>query len=558
MKKIIIILSLFSTVMVSCKKESYLDRFPLDRLTEPTFFKNESDLRLYANIFYPSLPAPTGGTADDNSDNMVPTSRNTFLAGTYVVPSSATNTSWVWSDIRGTNYFLQRYQNADVSQETKNRYAAEVRLFRAYFYWQKVKTFGDVPWISTDLQDTSTALLFAPRTPHKVVMDSVLADLNFAVANLPLPVNVEKGRLHLYAALAMKARIALWEGTFRKYQGLGDETKYLTEAATAAETIMNSGLYDIYTTGNPNKDYYNLFIQEDLSNNKEAILPKVYQKDVLMHNTPRQVGEANNGFSKNFVRQYLLKDGLPTSLSPLYRGDDSLDAEVANRDPRFPQTIATRGFVFLLNPAGANDTISLPRIGTAITSTGYQIAKFRSPDPLQINANQATLDMFIFRYAETLLIDAEARAELGQADQAVINKTINKIRARVAMPPLNIASLVKDPKSDFPALPVLIDEIRRERRIELAMEGFRFDDLVRWKAGNQISNPETILGLKLHPNVKAQYPANQVNNIVVDANGYIRPYTNITSRTWSDKMYYYPIPSQELLLNSHLTQNSGW
>lgn len=545
--------------MISCKKENYLDRFPLDALTEPTFFKNESDLKLYSNRFYPLLPAFTSGSADDNSDNMVPTSRNSFLAGTYAIPASATTASgWVWTDIRAANYFLARYDRADLAADLKNRYAAEVKVFRAYLYWQKVKQFNNVPWISVDLQDTSTALLFAGATSHKVVMDSVLEDLNFAVANLPLPAVAEKGRLHRYAALAMKARIALWEGTFRKYHSLGDETKFLTEAATAAETIINSGLYDIYSTNNPNRDYYNLFIQEDLSNNKEAILPKVYLKDVLMHNTPRQIGEANNGFSKNFVRSYLCKDGLPTSLSTLYKGDDSLDAEVANRDPRFPQTVATRGFVFLQNPTGANDTIALPRIGTAITSTGYQLAKFRSPDPLQINANQATLDLFIFRYAETLLIDAEARAELGQADQALMTRTINKLRSRVGMPGLTIASLVKDPKSDFPTIPVLIDEIRRERRIELALEGFRFDDLLRWKAGKQIENPETILGLKLHPNVKAQYPPNQVNNIVLDANGYIRPYTNITARVWNDKMYAYPLPTQELSLNTNLKQNTGW
>jgi hypothetical protein len=356
----------------------------------------------------------------------------------------------------------------------------------------------------------------------------------------------------------LKARITLWEGTFRKYHALGDEVKHLREAANAAEAIINSNLYDIYTTGNPNRDYYNLFIQEDLRNNKEAILAKVYLKDILMHNTPRQVGESNNGFSKNFVRSYLMRDGLPTSLSPLYRGDDSLDAEVANRDPRFPQTVATRGFTFLSNPDGSRDTIALPRIGTAITSTGYQIAKFRSPDPAQINANQSTIDLFIFRYAEILLIFAEAKAELGEADQPVIDRTINKLRRRVGMPDMNIATLVKDPRSDFPTLPVLLDEIRRERRVELVLEGFRFDDLLRWKAGKLIENPETILGLKLHPNVRAQYPTNQVRNIQTDANGYIRVYTNITSRTWNDRMYYYPIPAQEFILNPDLTQNTGW
>ena len=126
------------------------------------------------------------------------------------------------------------------------------------------------------------------------------------------------------------------------------------------------------------------------------------------------------------------------------------------------------------------------------------------------------------------------------------------------MPDMKIATLVKDPQSEFPTVPVLIDEIRRERKIELALEGFRFDDLLRWKAGKLIENAESILGMKLHPNVKAQYPTNQVRNIQVDANNYIRVYTNITNRTWNDKMYYYPLPTQELILNPALIQNTGW
>ena len=559
MKKYCIILLLAGVALASCKRESYLDLYPKDAISEPTYFKNENDLKLYANRFYTLLPAFLNGTGDDNSDNTVPATRNTFLAGTYTIP--VTGGGWTWTDIRAVNYFLQRYQKADVAQDVKNKYAAEVRFFRAYLYWQKVKQFGDVPYYNTDFTDTSAAQLYAPKTSRKVVMDSVLSDLNFAVANLPLPASIaaaDRGRLHTYAAQALKARICLWEGTFRRYQGLGDDVKFIRAAADASEAVISSGLYDIYRPGNTNINYYNLFIQEDLSTNKEAILYKSYQKDILMHNTTRTIGQNNNGFSKNFVRSYLMKDGSPASLSALYRGDDSLDAEVANRDPRFPQTIATRGFTFLVNPDGSRDTISLPRIGTATTNTGYQMAKFRSSDYAQFNANQSTLDMFIFRYAEVLLVYAEAKAELGEATQAVIDRSVKLLRDRVGMANMTIAGLRKDPQSDFPALPVLLDEIRRERRVELALEGLRFDDLLRWKAGKQIENPETILGMKLHPNVKAQYPAAQVRNIVVDANNYIRIYTNLTARTWNDRMYYYPLPSQDLTLNKNLGQNAGW
>jgi len=127
------------------------------------------------------------------------------------------------------------------------------------------------------------------------------------------------------------------------------------------------------------------------------------------------------------------------------------------------------------------------------------------------------------------------------------------------MPHMEIATLQKDPNSIFPTLPVLLDEIRRERRIELAADGFRFNDLLRWKAGDLINNPATILGMKLLSSVRAEYPPNQVAGVVVDANDYIRIYTNINARAWDDKMYLYPIPTQEMTLNPNLKpQNPGW
>jgi hypothetical protein len=542
-------------VFAACNKK--LDLYPKDALSEPTFFKNANDLKLYANQFYRDLPAQYSFWSDKYSDNEISLDRGDgLLDGTYTVP--ITGGGWDWGQIRSCNYFLQRYQRANADEPAKNQYAAEVRFFRALYYWQKVIRFGDVPWINRDLNDTS-AVLYAPRTPHKQVMDSVLADLNFAVNNLPDLNSAEDGRLHKYAALALKSRICLWEGTFRKYHGLGDETNYLNETVSASEAIINSGNYDIWSTGHPATDYYNLFIQEDLSNNKEAIMPMKFIQNVLTQNLTRELGESSTGFSKDFVRSFLCKDGLPTALSSLYKGDDSLEAEATNRDPRFRQLIATRGFVLRNNADGTKDIFTLPQIGTSTAPTGYMIIKCLSPDPAQWNAGQSTLDLFIFRYAEILLNEAEAQAELGQCTQAVLDNTINKIRDRVAMPHMVITSLVKDPRSTFPNLPVLIDEIRRERRIELAADGFRFNDLLRWKAGTLINNPEAILGMKLTPAVRAQYPTSQVSSVQTDANYYIRIYTNITSRTWNDKMYLYPIPTQELTLNPKLLpQNPGW
>lgn len=542
----------------ACKKEDFLDRFPQDAISEPTYFKNENDLKLYLNRFYDALPIQRGNS-EANSDNFAQSNRDVFLAGEYVVPATEGNWSYAgWANIRYVNYFLQRYNRAEMDATLKNNYAAEGRFFRALFYWDKVKRFGAVPWLNADLTDTSTAILFGPRQPHKQVMDSVLADLNFAVANAAEATNAQfAGRITKDVALALKARICLWEGTFRKYQALGDEQPYLRAAADAAELLINSGRYGIYKTGNPSRDYYNLFIQEELRGNTESIMAMRFIKDVSMHNLTRQISDVWPALTKNFVRSFLDKNGVPTALSPLYQGDETLDKEMIDRDPRFSQIIATRGFSFTNNPNGTRDEMTLPRIpGVA---TGYAAIKNYSPDPVQWNANQSTIDLFIFRYAETLLIYAEAKAELGEADQAVIDKTINKIRERVGMANMVIATLVKDPQSMFPALPVLLDEIRRERRIELVGDGFRFDDLLRWKAGALINNPETILGMKLTPALRAQYPANQVNNVQVDANFYIRVYPNIAARTWNDKMYLFPLPNNELTLNpALLPQNLGW
>ncbi len=552
-KKYIPLFCVAAIWFVSCNKQ--LNLYPLDALSSPTFFKDSSDLELYCNQFYQYLPIQNT-EFEKNSDNQVPLSPDPFLSGLYVAP--VIGGGWNFSNIRACNYFLQRYQKAAAPLSTLNKYAAEVRFFRALFYWQMVKQFGDVPWTATDLTDTSATLLYEPRTPHKQVMDSVLADMVFAANNLPDLNTVEPNRLNKWCALALMSRVCLWEGTWRKYHALGDELPYLQSTVSASEAIINSGNFSLYSTGNPSKDYYNLFIQTNLLNNPESILSMFYEANILTEWESRDITiGASSGFSKNFVRSFLCSDGLPTALSPLYKGDDSLEEEATNRDPRFRQLIATRGFVLQNHTDGSQYIFTIPQIGTSNAPTGYMPIKGFSPDPQQWDANQGTINMFIFRYAEVLINEAEAKAELGQCDQTVIDNTVNKLRDRVGMTHMVISTLVKDPNSDFPSLPVLLDEIRRERRIELASDGFRFDDLMRWADGPQIQNPETILGMKLIPAVAAEYPPSQISGIHLSPNGYIMVY-GFTSRAWNDKMYLYPIPTQELTLNSQYQQNPGW
>lgn len=547
------ILVAVTLLTVSCN--DYLDRFPKDSFSEPTFFKTENDLIYYANQFYGSLPVQRMDN-DNNSDNMVPQNINTFLAGTYTVPGSGGGwASGDWANIRSCNYFLEHYSRAETS--FKERYAGEVRFFRALFYWYKVVNFGDVPLLLKALDDNSEEL-YGPREKREKVMDEVvLEDLKFAVANLPEKNQAAAGHLHKDAARALMSRICLWEGTYRKYRNIEGADTYLDACVKASEELMDAG-YDIYSTGNTDEDYRNLFIQKDLRSNPEAIFYRAYITDKNTHNYTRQASENNTGMSKDFVDSYLfLDDGKPIGLTSHPYDDSTPAKECEGRDPRYTQTIATPGFIMTLPDLAVN----LPAIGTSRTSTGYWNIKGRSSDLAQFNADKSDLDLFIFRYAEVLLNYAEAKYELtGSLTIAELDKSINLIRDRVGMP-----HLTTNPDADpnavnygYTVAPLLY-EIRRERRIELVGEGFRFNDIIRWKAGKLIEGVKTIRGMKLTDELRSQYAdPSSLNNIAVDDDYYIIVYPSIaTTRKWNDKSYLYPLPTDEKD-RCHYEQNPGW
>lgn len=554
-KKYLIQSILVAVTLLTVSCNDYLDRFPKDSFSEPTFFKTENDLIYYANQFYGSLPVQRMDN-DNNSDNMVPQNINTFLAGTYTVPGSGGGwASGDWANIRSCNYFLEHYSRAETS--FKERYAGEVRFFRALFYWYKVVNFGDVPLLLKALDDNSEEL-YGPREKREKVMDEVvLEDLKFAVANLPEKNQAAAGRLHKDAARALMSRICLWEGTYRKYRNIEGADTYLDACVKASEELMDAG-YDIYSTGNTDEDYRNLFIQKDLRSNPEAIFYRAYITDKNTHNYTRQASENNTGMSKDFVDSYLfLDDGKPIGLTSHPYDDSTPAKECEGRDPRYTQTIATPGFIMTLPDLAVN----LPAIGTSRTSTGYWNIKGRSSDLAQFNADKSDLDLFIFRYAEVLLNYAEAKYELtGSLTIAELDKSINLIRDRVGMP-----HLTTNPDADpnavnygYTVAPLLY-EIRRERRIELVGEGFRFNDIIRWKAGKLIEGVKTIRGMKLTDELRSQYAdPSSLNNIAVDDDYYIIVYPSIaTTRKWNDKSYLYPLPTDEKD-RCHYEQNPGW
>lgn len=571
-----------------------LDKEPQDAFSDINFWKTTDQLKLFANNFYPDLVA-NGTDKDGQSDNIL--TANAWLDNETVVPQSGGGWSnGDWQIIRRANYFLNRYQTVVGESSEINQYVAEIKFFRAYDYFNKVKRFGDVPWIDKDLNVNDETYLYKPRTPRKEVIDNILADLQFGAENLKPASQLELGRLHKFAALQMIVRVALYEGTYMKYRNISGWETYLNLAVVTSKKIMDEGGYDIVKptaqyyirNGNlvdaktntiANKDYplyyREQFIQEDLSSNKEAVLAKIFVSPTLMHGISRSAGVNVN---KDFIEDFLCIDGLPIQLSPLYKGDDSVTVEIQNRDPRYRNTIDNRYLpYFLTGTSIVTNYFTLP------DGSGYVNMKFRSPIPAQNEANQSTYDLYIFRYAEVLLAYAEAKAELGTITQDDLDITINKLRARLDDPGQNLTMgrLKLNPPADPAATTIdgkprygyavspLLYEIRRERRIELSYEGFRWDDIVRWKAGALIENPKIMYGIVASTEVRDMYTKYYATNVFAgkiyttfkDWDGTKTVLAPIVkpARKWNDKLYLRPIPRDQINLSKGaLVQNPGW
>lgn len=462
---------------------------------------------------------------------------------------------------------MTHYQSVTGDEAEINRYVGEMRFFRALEYFAKIKTYGDVPWLERDL-NTDSEELYGPRTPRNEVAQHIIEDLDFAIEWLPEGrVSSGDNRLTADVARHLKARVCLHEGTYYKYHTeLGYEWQsLLQQAAEASDEIMASGLYDIYNTGDAEHDYYNMFIMDDKSNLNEAVLYIDYAEPLRRHNMGHGAIEANSGFSKDFVDRILYADGLPKALTSYPTGDETLAEELANRDPRARQLIKNNEFFEgvpeYANAAAADDDAYV----TQFCPTGYTTIKGYNPETAHNGYTVETADGIAYRYAETLLINAEAKAELGTITQTDLNNTINKLRDRVGMPHLSVDVNFEDP--NWPdcgyTLSPLIREIRRERSIELAGEGFRWDDICRWKAGTLLNNVMTYVGKKISTTSSMAEQGFRSNQ------GYVIVYPNYTnldltyesglSRTWDDKMYLQPIPTGELQRNPELgPQNPGW
>ncbi|TZF84772.1 RagB/SusD family nutrient uptake outer membrane protein [Pedobacter sp. BS3] len=561
-----------------CK--DYLDTKPKDRLAAEEFFNTATDLEVYTNKFYDFLPTtqPYDASYGESSDDVLPLIVPDRIKGSRLVPVKRGDGGWDWANLRSINFFLQNYQKCPDAQ-AKLKYGGIARFFRAYFYYDKVKTFGDVPWYGKVLE-AGDPDLYKARDSRKLVMDSVLADINYAVANIPK--EVQLNRITKYTALALKARICLFEGTFRKYHGLGDYEAFLNEAVAAADELIGYNTYKIFTTGGANSAYRELFARNN-QDATETILAGDYNPDFRRHplsyymTSPTQ---GSWGMTKDLVNSYLMKDGSRFTDIAGYQTKGFYD-EMQNRDPRLTQS--TAGPDFVVYGETAREPVNLN-----ITTTGYRVIKALA-SRTQWGSSSSYNDIILYRYAETLLIYAEAKAELGTLTQADLDKSVNKLRDRVGMPHLNLIAANANPDPYLAAMypnvnpganKGVILEIRRERRIELFNEGFRWDDLMRWKEGKKLEKP--MLGIYfpslgafdfnndgtpdvyLYSGSDAGAPPGVTSKINIAQ----RPLTNGTSGNLNpfrvqvtfdeSKDYLYPIPQEDITLNPNLKQNPNW
>lgn len=573
----ILFLAVLATTLTSCS-EDFLDRTPLSEVTDENFFQKESDLILFSNSFYRMFPSTSIYNGDSSSDNIIQNTLSEEMRGARTVPT--TGGGWSWTDLRNINYFLANYERVPDKNVTKH-YGGLAKFFRAYFYFEKVKRFGDVPWYDYVIDPNDTASLEKPRDPRSVVVDNIMKDLDFAIENMKPTKSAY--RISKWTALALKARVGLFEGTYMKYRGLKGYEKYLTQAVEAADLLMKESGYKVYSTGKPEKDYLNLFASHSAIE-QEVILAREYSTELnIKHNVNYYTitsSYGRPGMPKDLVNSYLMKDGSRFTDKPNYNKIEFAQ-ETKDRDLRLSQTIRTPKYTRI----GGNIELA-PDLSASVT--GYQLIKYVTE--AQYDTNSASIvDLPLFRYAEVLLNYAEAKAELGTLTQEDLDKSINVIRDRVAMPALVLSAANATPDQYLAnqyrnvqnTNKGVILEIRRERRIELYMEDHRWEDIVRWKEGQKLTQPIEGMyfpntgsydldqngtvdihiydGQKPNENQKGVYYVKLGRDLNLSTNSLVEPHPTFRTRVFKEeKDYLYPIPIQELQLNPNLKQNPGW
>ena len=579
----------------------FLDRTPKDKLAPENYFRNEQDFKLFSNSFYNDLfnKEPYNKQSDVFFQKGVLSDE--LMGGVArEIPTGVGTGGWGWSVLRKINTMLGNMDKCD-DQAVVKQYTGLAKFFRARFYYEKVKKFGDVPWYDRELGSKDPDL-YKTQDSREFVMSKMLEDIDDAIESLPSAVSTY--RVNRWAALMLKAQFCLYEGTYRKYRGLEypeglKSDDYLRLAAEAAEEIIDKGPYSFAA------DYGELFREPDADKNEYILAIRMEQAISCTHNSTAyacMATQGNPGFSKKFIDSFLMSDGSRFTDKEGWETMQFAD-EVKDRDPRLAAIIR------MPDQVRATDKYTMVGPDLSVTSSGFQMDKYvmdGSKYPTTERVDMSFNDIPVYRFAEAHLIYAEAKAELGQFHQEEADKSINKLRARVNMPKMVVDDLTVDPylvsekygyltlAEKNPSNLAALLEIRRERTIELVLEDSnRWDDIVRWKEGRCLmqplrgvyfpgpgeydltgdGQPDILLyDTAKEPDSKISYKV-QIQEIEIDGkyvpctngvvlsegrSGYIDMH-RLKNRSFDENRdYLYPIPLEDRQLNPNLKQNPGW
>ena len=577
---------LLATAVSFSSCDDFLTRDPQDTVTDvPSFWNNEENLRTsfldYYTYFFPGYRSGWNradnfaetNVADWTDDN----AQEVATLFTKVAPTTDAD-NWNFEKIRNMNLLLSRIQSSSLGEEAKNHWSGVARLFRAMEYAKLVQKFGDVPYYDAVVGSTDNEQLYRARDPRTTVMDKVNEDLAFACANIRVNDGTKGLTVNRAVAQGFASRIMLFEGTWQKYHAnnTAKAAEYLKAAKDYAAALMQTNAYSIAPS------YKSLTTSEDLAGNPEIIMYRSYVENVVMHslmsfqNTEHEMSSP----SRSFVDAFLTKNGLPIHQAGNtdYKGKEYAK-EIQNRDPRLADNI------------DEESGLRLNGVAAVYAASGYYANRYVNKDLINKPGGMSstnTTDAPVMKLNEVMLNYIEAAAELADLGQytltqADFDKTINAIRDRQStqMPHVTLAGNalkvngveINDPDRDATVKPI-IWEIRRERRIELAYEGLRFNDLRRWgklEYADMTKNKKLNMGAWIN---KADYPENaealakitlcdENGKIVTGNEGYIMPITEVAKmRVMADKDYLYPIPVDQITMYENhgfkLTQNPGW
>lgn len=575
MKKLIIMGSVaVLAAFTSCDKLLDDNRFPMDTQSDsPEFWNNTINVQgeingLYNYYYGYGNAAGRNGTfyfQSLNDDQIGDVENGGFKQWEDLqVPQAQSSWDNAYIIIRRCNYVIEKVSANTMSATQKANFIGQAKANRARQYYTLVQRFGNVPLVMQVIDPTDDDLLYAPATNRDVVMDSVMADLDYAIASIAAESNPLEFSQDM--AQALKVEAALYEGTYQKYHANNStrSTQYLQLAVAAATPLLNK-----YSFCNDYASIYNsCYDGEDgialLQNNPEIIFMKAYQRGVVTNSISKYTATATpiDGMTKDAFDSYLFIDGKPlasttqnTSDVGVLDGNEidgytlNISAPLAVRDKRLMACIDTCVYYDGL-PYRRNNSDFMASL------SGYGVKKFSNPLMSTAAAqtdSQGFLAAPLFWLSKVALEYAEAKAELGTLTDADLSISLNPLYTRAGLPAQTVAGLstINDPANNM-NVSSLIWEVRRCRRAELMYDGYRYWDLIRWHQLDKLDTnnyPNVNLGANITPAL-SEAPANNVN-------GYLQSFPN-NQRVFENKYYLYPIGQTQINQNPNLVQNPGW